>query len=259
MEASSIATNLPLFPRHNSCQLCPLHTSVKSVGIPTIWDELSLPPSKHTPALVWVGQNPGGVEDEQGVPFVGPSGRCLRGSNDYRELSGQTRIALDQRSYKVPSAPGVYIDSFPFRGTASLYYTNTARCATFGDTDPSSKSFTACFPHTLADLTTIASLHSQAQRVLIALGAPAAAAVWRTITGKKRSLTFAMSQNLTVHPIAGSPWTLFATYHPSYLLRNAKIIYPISDHLQLLWDHLSGLTPLTSKPHLISPRFLVKG
>jgi DNA polymerase len=51
-----------------ACQACPLHTA--AIG-PTSYNG-----DPHSP-LMLVGEGPGGVEDDYGVPLVGPSGQLL--------------------------------------------------------------------------------------------------------------------------------------------------------------------------------------
>lgn len=57
-------------PRNPSCRACPLSAGATNV---CVWGEWRGEPG----TLMVVGEAPGGVEDRQGRPFVGPSGRLL--------------------------------------------------------------------------------------------------------------------------------------------------------------------------------------
>lgn len=233
--------NLPVFPSHRTCCLCPLSSTpnLQSPGIPTIHLPDSIAPGVGVPAVVVVGQNPGYVEDVQGVPFVGASGVLVRGSSSPTPRKG------------------VYVDGISLRTRSSVYLTNVARCATFKDLEPANSDYAACVPYLLQDLQQIAAAHASAPLFLLLLGAHAVSHVTKALRGKKQSLTDAMGKNGAPASFGGREWRIFATWHPAYILRNPKMVYSVADHMKLVSDSLAGITPPPSNPTVISPRMPV--
>ena len=221
--------DLPQFPRHSTCTLCSLHTVAKSIGIPTTYLPSSLPPSPSTPAVVFLGMNPGFQEDQAGEPFIGPSGQLLRGP---------------------------YIQGISLESRASVFLTNTARCFHVEGDNPPARCFKACFPHTLADLRLLSPHCSEL--IVVCLGANAASNLHFFLGVPKVNLASALSLQGHQYPLPPLPSTslvrVFTTFHPAYVLRERKRIHAVADHLQILSSHLSGLSPSPSRPSFIPPR-----
>lgn len=222
--------NLPQFPRHSDCRLCPLATTegINHIGIPTIHLPDSLAPAAHVPAVVFIGQNPGYEENEIGEPFVGKSGSWLREG---------------------------YIDGISLRPRASVYLTNAVRCWTLNDKKPhATKHIKPCLPHTLADLKAICHAHSQV--ILILIGSVSAQAIWKLLGGqKKMSMQSAFKRNGSVVQWEGHTLYLFTTFHPAFLAREggANYIHSVHNHLQLVSDLLAGTPATPSTPNLVAP------
>lgn len=220
------ALELPQLPRHAACTLCDLNTVATSVGIPSILDVGSLQPSKDTPAVFLLGQNPGLTEDQRGLPFQGPSGQLLSSA---------------------------YIDGISLRTLATLYLGNTARCFhVFGDA-PAARHYKACRVHLLSDLATLSTTCSRLY--VLCLGAPATLNLWALSGTPRMSLSTAFHRQLA--PLSLSPTlsvTTLSTYHPAAVLRDRNLAYAVSDHLQILLSSLQGQTPTPSTPTRIPPR-----
>lgn len=103
-----------------NCTACPLHQGVKHVCIPG--------DGPQNAEVIVIGEAPGGKEDYQGKPFVGPSGQLLR-----HELSRA--------------------------GFASVYYTNVVKCRPPDNRDPTPAEIKACRPYLDAELLAIKAKH----------------------------------------------------------------------------------------------------
>lgn len=240
--------SLQQFPPHRDCTACPLHKCAKSVGIPTHLIPGSLPPSHETPAVLFLGQNPGFNEDREGVPFIGKSGTILQDA---------------------------YIDGVQLRSLATLYVSNTARCYHLHGDGPSNSHYKACRPHLLPDLHTLLSLHSSL--TVMCLGAPATTHLHALLGIPKVTLTSSFSnqgRQVPLPPLSSetsqslgplglpqtpdgrgaSTITIFSSYHPAAVLRENNLIHAVQGHMTLLLNHLTGQTPAPSLPTLISPR-----
>ncbi len=101
--------------------------------------------------LMIIGEGPGQREDEQGLPFVGPSGRLLD------ELLGEIGLARD----------GVYI-------------ANVVKCRPPRNRDPREEEIEACKPYLRAQLTLVDP------KVVLTLGNFASKLLLRTKTGITR-------------------------------------------------------------------------
>lgn len=254
-------TTLPLFPSHPTCTLCDYrHESDpipgRHIGVPTLC--LS-PPS--TDAVVFVGMNPGYHEILRNRPFCGPSGRSFHNlylcpfnlvpnvtdpdDNPLFDEHGWQHSNLESARRHHPLSSCTL---HPARCTT--YLTNALRC---GPEPTKVKSYyAACFPHTLADLSTIESLHPSTPRLaLVALGAEATHAVTKHLTGTGLSLTDSLKKNGS---LTSGRFTLFFTWHPAYYLRKRGIIYSIHDHLRLLSDFLDDTIVTPSDPHILPLR-----
>jgi uracil-DNA glycosylase len=131
-----------------------------------------------------VGEAPGQEEDEQGEPFVGPSGRLL---DPMLAALGLARDSAD-----------------PAR---SVYIANTLKCRPPRNRNPDAAETAKCLPYLERQVALVAP------RIILAMGKFAAHALLGladdTPVGRLRG---------RVHRWHGIP--LVVTYHPSYLLRS---------------------------------------
>lgn len=217
---------LPKFPSHEDCESCELHAQPNvTPGVPTIFLEGSHAPCENTPAVVFIGQNPGFHENTQRVPFIGRSGQMVRG----------------------PICEGSHL--LREGSLASVYLTNAVRCHTLSNEPPKNRHYAACFHKTMDDLSAIAELSSEV--VVVTLGAPAATHTYlHLLKEKKVTLQSAFSRQ-------GTPYTsghIFSTYHPAAVLRTRNLIHAVNDHMQIVINHLTGTTPKVSLPTIVKLR-----
>lgn len=99
--------------------------------------------------LVFVGEAPGEQEDEQGEPFVGPSGERLNDALDGTHLTRE-----------------------------EVFITNTVRCRPEGNRDPTQDEKTNCFEFLLSEIRTVDP------ELIVALGGHAV----RQLTGEDPSV-----------------------------------------------------------------------
>lgn len=130
--------------------------------------------------IMFIGQNPGFNEDQQGKPFVGKSGIKLN------ELISKLGLVRE-----------------------NLYITNAVKCFTPANRKPELDEIKACSSYIDFEIRTIKP------KVIIALGDPAIP----TLTGFKGTITKAMSSNLS-YKNENLIIPVIACYHPSYLCRN---------------------------------------
>lgn len=225
---------LPQFPPHPTCSLCPLHKCAKSVGIPTHLIPGGRPPTYESPAVLFLGQNPGFNEDREGVPFIGKSGSLLQDA---------------------------YIDGIQLRTLATLYVSNTARCYHLHGDGPSNSHYKACRSHLLPDLHSLTTHHTSL--TVMCLGAPATTHLHALLGIPKVTLTSSFSNQGRQVPLpppessdgrGAQTITLFSTYHPAAVLRENNLIHAVEGHMTLLLNHLTGRTPAPSLPTLVPPR-----
>lgn len=199
--------------------------------MPTVRDTRSRPPSRSTPALVVIGQNPGLLEDENDTPFIGPSGSHAR--TTYTE------------------APG-------FLELASVYFSNVYRCRTpRSDDNPKASWAKPCSrTHLAYDLARLSKVHPSL--TLLLLGGAPCSYVHDLFGLGKPSLKKAFTSQGETHTATfydtSVTATFFVTYHPAYLLRQNKHVVSVSDHLRLLYDFLVGAQPTPVEVTRISPR-----
>lgn len=226
-----------LFPTHATCTGCTLHTTCKSVGLPTIHIPDSLPPSSTTPALIFIGRTPSIADDIASRPYSDDTG-IVFGTHD----------------------EGIYLDTYPLRSLASIYATNIVRCyAPPTYTLSPTRHGAPCSPHTLSDLATLLTTHANAPLILCSLGAESAAFTARYIFHTPKpypTLATLFSSPLSTHTIPSHPtrpihW--MATYHPAYYLRDPNILPTIEDHLHHLHAFLTGTLLSPSPPTLTPP------
>jgi uracil-DNA glycosylase len=187
------------------CEGCPLFASATQ----TVFGE----GAKHA-RVVFVGEQPGDQEDQEGRPFVGPAGRYLR-----RELSD---AGIDEMEIYLTNA----VKHFKWtpQGKRRLH------------AKPSAREINACRPWLEAELAALEPA------ILVCLGAVAAQA----ILGKDFRLTKEHGRPVST---AWAPWTL-ATYHPSALLR-AKAL-PGGE--QMLQDFRDDLRTIANELHSIAAK-----
>jgi uracil-DNA glycosylase family 4 len=132
-----------------------------------------------------VGEAPGEQEDEQGEPFVGPSGQLLDRMLAALKLTRSTEG-------DVPPEQRVFI-------------ANALKCRPPRNRNPSAEEMAQCEPYLVRQLELLKP------RIILAMGRFAVQALLRTDEpiGKLRG---------RVHRYQGVP--LVVTYHPAYLLRN---------------------------------------
>jgi len=134
--------------------------------------------------VMFVGEQPGDQEDQQGKPFVGPSGKMLDGILE--------KVGIDRSEVYVTNAVKHF--KFEQRGKRRIH------------SKPSARQVAACKPWLKAEVEVIRP------DVIVALGATAAQAI------------FGSSFKVTQHrgeAIRDSAWApcVMATVHPSSLLR----------------------------------------
>jgi DNA polymerase len=132
---------------------------------------------------VFVGEQPGDVEDRQGTPFVGPAGRLLDDVLD--------RVGIDRSLVYVTNAVKHF--KFEQRGTRRIHQT------------PNARDVSTCLPWLEAEL------KLTRPGIIVALGATAA----RALFGAGFRVTYSRGK------IFPTDWAAncMATFHPSMLLR----------------------------------------
>lgn len=158
-----------------SCTDCRLHVARKNIVFghgPT------------TAKIMLVGEAPGELEDEGGVPFVGPAGDKL------------DRI-------------------FNFVGIAreEVFITNTVMCRPPNNRVPLLDERLACKPKLLKYIIGIKP------KLVIALGKTALEQILDTVI-KEPLKNYITKDIIRSHAIENHTFDLVITYHPSYLLRN---------------------------------------
>ena len=215
---------LPQLHSHASCIACELHQEAKNPGVPTVHYEQSVFPSPAKPFLIVVGMNPGYNEDKENRPFVGPTGNMLK---------------------------NVYLKVLNILDTHVVYFTNAARCVTHSNGVALKNShLKACWPHTSHDIHKILEWHTVGGS-LLCLGTHAVQSVTRHMMDKALTLSKAIENQ-------GKPikegLNFFATYHPAGVMRQQRLKYAVSEHLELIGQHLHGAVPSPSLPTIIQPR-----
>ncbi|HWH00981.1 MAG TPA: UdgX family uracil-DNA binding protein [Pilimelia sp.] len=147
--------------------------------------------------LVFVGEQPGDVEDQQGLPFVGPAGRLLRRAVDDAGIDpGQLYITNAVKHFKFTTTGA---------GRRRLHQT------------PDRIEITACRPWLVAEFALLRP------RLVVVLGATAAKALlgpsFRVTRSRGELLPWpAAAQRPQDFPAEGEA-QLLATIHPSAVLR----------------------------------------
>src|SRR5207249_2950369 len=133
--------------------------------------------------IVFVGEQPGDIEDREGRPFVGPAGRLFDDALIAARLDrSQTYVTNAVKHFK-----------WIGRGKRRIH------------SKPDSTEVQACSPWLMAELDAIRPL------VVVALGATAAQA----LLGRQFRVTHHRGEFI----VAPSGWLVMATVHPSSILR----------------------------------------
>lgn len=253
-----------VLPQLPDCTACDLHrqsdTCPRSVGIGAIHVPASLPLASRAPLVVFVGRNPGLNEDVRAQPFVGKSGLLLRGGytrngNLHGEILDREPVPPPDPAAHPQWVPGAYVDGISLRPRASVWAVNAVRCYTDGNEPPKRAHYKACLPYLERDLQSLATAHGGDLRILVLLGGDCTSNVFqKLITQKAMSLTKAINGNGDVHQVAGHEWHVFATYHPSAVLRNPNNINAVHSHNQLISDCVAGTMARASEPNIVPTR-----
>lgn len=152
--------------------------------------------------VVMVGEQPGDVEDQKGLPFVGPAGRVLRSAVD--------EAGIDPRHIYLTNAVKHF--RFRLRGARRLHQT------------PDRVHIAACRPWLVAEFALLRP------EVIVVLGATAASALFgpsfRVTRSRGVPLPWPDSAQ-RAHDFPIGPATAVATIHPSAVLRadNREVAY----------------------------------
>ncbi|GAA3715231.1 UdgX family uracil-DNA binding protein [Microlunatus aurantiacus] len=136
--------------------------------------------------LMLVGEQPGDVEDREGIPFVGPAGRLLQEAVDEAGIE-RTRLYVTN---------AVKHFRFELRGRRRIHQT------------PQIRHLKACRPWLSAEIAAVAP------DLIVCLGAIAA----KTLLGNDFRLTQDRGRLIDAE-VDGRPRRLIATAHPSAVLR----------------------------------------
>lgn len=192
------------FPAHPDCTLCDLHEGCKNPGLPT---RTLHDPSFKLPALLIVGEAPGGSEDRDGVSWVGPAGKLL------------SRLVLGS--------------GFPRE--CDVYVSNSCRCRPPGNADPTSGRMKKCKPYLLRDLELLRERYDRVY--ILCAGAKAAHNL------VNMSLKVAWDYQGLLFNVGDNEKTpVFFTFHPAALLprRDPSLIRAVGPHLDYCFDSIRG-------------------
>jgi uracil-DNA glycosylase family 4 len=156
-------------------------------------------------ALLIVGEGPGREEDEKGEPFVGKSGRLLRGA---------------------------YIDHWRFQDHADVYLTNLVRCRPPDNRTPRPAEIKKHRPFLGADIRELSGQYGSV--CVLCVGASSCKAF-----GMK-SLSAAFKQQGAEVLFGNVKVRFFATWHPAFVLRDPSVGTSLESHLACLMRHLRG-------------------
>jgi len=233
--------SLPQFPTHSNCNLvCGLREGVTHVGLPSRHAEWSLPPSINTPAVLFVGQNPGLQEDRNGMIFVGPTG----------QLAKTAYIGYDHPQHGSVGS-GIF-------KRATVYLGNVARCGTWGEIQPTKKQYGTCSHYLLQDILLI--LPTCSRLLIVMMGAPSIEHTYKMLVGRGYGVKAAADRSgeVVTVPSTNASVQLFSTYHPAYVLRKNAVFSAVMDHLRLVVDSLDGISATPSQPTIVSTTDLLK-
>lgn len=174
------------------CDRCNLCRTARTVRI---WGDGS-----GNPDILFVGRDPGNEEDIAGKPFVGRSGKLLRGM--------VSEAGIDQ---------------------GRVRYTNCVRCHTPNNVGPTPEQLAACKPYLYQEIV------ETNPRLIVALGLEAA----KSLLGVSGTLRSLRGSPRTVS-IGDVDRTILVTYHPSAILRNPSLASDFAMDISTGLDILSG-------------------
>lgn len=157
-----------------SCTKCALHTG-RTHAVPGEG-------SAHA-EIMFIGEGPGRMEDEQGRPFVGPAGKLLT------ELLASIGIKRED-----------------------VYITNVVKCRPPGNRDPEPEEITACFPYLISQINLIKP------KLIIPLGRHA---MTTFLPGLKISAAHGKPYRRTVAGIG--KYVFYPSYHPAASLHQPSL------------------------------------
>ncbi len=233
------------FSNDPSCEACDLFTEAHHVCVPTIWMPDSLPPTPQTRALFVIGQNPGYWEDERGEPFIGDSGKMLRGAY----LDADFNICAQR-----PAGQAA------LRHRRTIYLSNAGRCGP--ESCDRDKVYNTCLPlYLIPDLIQVCKFHTDVTILVISAKAVTALFKWAGIKGVNQRDSFNNQGRKISIPLIHNPNVeveckdsqkvevpVYSSYHPAAVARYPNYGLAVNDHLQLLCNHLDGLTPKLHLP-----------
>ncbi len=168
--------------------------------------------------IMFVGEAPGGDEEEQGEPFVGRAGQLLN-----RMIKA---MGLERSQVYI----GNILNWRPAMGTRSSDGFQT------GNRPPTAEEMAYCLPFIRAQIAIIQP------KVLVALGKTAVDG----LLGADRFKSMGAARG-TWHEYAGTP--LRATYHPSYLLRQEGLVSAAAKKIKRdAWEDLLAVMERASLP-----------
>ena len=210
------------FARNPECTACPLHEQCKTRCIPTRALDLEHPEPFHPRALLVIGEAPGGLEDDQGVSWVGWTGKLL------------TRFLVE--TYSLPSLIDIYL-------------TNACRCRPPSNNTPTQGQLKRCKPYLHRDILALLDHYGPTNLVLLCLGGPATYTI--SASSIKKRLPYQGVPIIPFLPPKADPslalpaLPTFYTYHPAAMSpgRKPELVHTFDSHLKLLTAYLSGSTP----------------
>jgi DNA polymerase-1 len=146
-----------------------------------------------------------------------------------------------------------YIDFFDLPTKVDVYLSNAVRCRPPQNKEPNKTQIKTCQGFLLADIRTLQKLYKEV--IVLAVGGPAVMSTtggslkkWLSCQGETTDFTQVLKNSKkakeTIFNILGptypKPCRVFATYHPSYLLRNPSAGMAVHSHMRLLRDFLDG-------------------
>lgn len=173
--------------------------------------------------LVIVGEAPGRHEDEQGVPFVGTSGKLLRSLIAYYKLSDY----------------------------ADVYLTNAVKCRPPDNRTPKPAEIKAHLGLLRDDIAAVAKIHRSL--IVLAAGATAAKALgFPTLKDAFKAQGYIsreigrpsnahLAQRNSRGSLLSTPeYRFYCTYHPAAILWDKSLGLSLDTHMQCLIRYLSG-------------------
>lgn len=194
--------SLPFYsnPQCTDCELC--KAGCASICIPAHEFVACASSAGADQCVFFVGEAPGANEDAQRRNFVGASGDLL-----------------DE----------LYTYGIGLPDLVDTYVGNAVRCRPPGNATPTRGMVKACFPYLQRDLALLSAAYRRV--IVLACGATPAQALCQ------RSVTDWQKYQGAIHPEFPNV-ALFATWHPSYLLRNPAEERKVTDVLRLLREYI---------------------